>query len=87
MPCATAWHCDGELVLVGGIALGFELDRLDRRPLHAEGLRTIALSVAAGALCLIGVRYEAGTTLQCEHALHGAATGRRHHQATLRKAG
>lgn len=87
MPCATAWHCDGELELVGGIDLGFELDRLDRRPLHAEGLRAIALPVAARALYLIGVRYDFGTILQCEHALHGAATGRQHHQATLHKAG
>ena len=68
MPCAhDALVLVRELELVGGVDLGVELDRLDRRAGQPERLRAIA--ALGGALDLQRARQRVGIVLQDDDAV------------------
>ena len=73
----------GEFELVGGVDLGVELDRLDRRPLEPERLRALAAAVAADALHLVAARQRVGVVLQRDRALASRRRRREHDEAAF----
>ena len=86
-------NCNGVRVLlrmlerIGGVDLGFELDRLDGRTLETERLRALASAFAADALHLIAARERVGVVLQRDRAPDGAGGGVKHDEAAFDKFG
>ena len=72
---------------IGGVDLGFELDRLDGRALEAERLRALAAAFAADALHLVAARERVGIVLQRDGALDGAGRDVEHDEAAFDELG